>query len=97
MPVATASPRCIRAVSPADGIESELHVAGSTVPNAVIAKVGAGGRVCVFVSQRAHLVVDVNGFFPVSTSYRPGNPSRVLETRPARHDSVTGCSRVVVR
>lgn len=39
-------------------------VAGSTVPNAVIAKVGDGGKVCLFSSQATQLIVDVNGYFP---------------------------------
>ncbi|MCX6519281.1 MAG: cadherin-like beta sandwich domain-containing protein [Actinobacteria bacterium] len=37
------------------------YVAGVTVPNAVIAKIGDGGKVCVFLQTRAHLVVDVSG------------------------------------
>ena len=36
--------------------------AGQTVPNAVVAKVGAGGAVCVFAERPIHLLVDVNGF-----------------------------------
>jgi len=43
-------------------------VTGSTVPNGVISKLGSGsssvGKVCVFVSQATHLVVDVAGYFP---------------------------------
>ena len=39
-------------------------VAGSTVPNAVTSKVGAGGKVCLFSSGATDLVVDVNGWFP---------------------------------
>ena len=54
---------------------------GATVPNAVLAKIGAGGKVCLFTSQPIHLVVDVNGYFPVTTSYRPLNPGRLLDTR----------------
>ena len=42
-------------------------VAGSTVANGVIAKLGAGGvnvgKVCVFVSQPTHVLVDVAGYF----------------------------------
>lgn len=38
-------------------------VAGDTVANAVISKVGEGGRVCVFSSAGTNLVVDVNGYF----------------------------------
>ena len=37
-------------------------VAGRTVPNAVTVKVGAGGTICVYTSQAAHVLVDVAGF-----------------------------------
>lgn len=37
-------------------------VAGQTVPNAVITKIGSGGRVCVFSSNTAHVIADVNGY-----------------------------------
>ncbi len=39
---------------------------GQTVPNAVIAKVGSGGKVCVFTSTSMDLIVDVNGYFPAA-------------------------------
>ena len=39
-------------------------VAGSTVANAVVVKVGVGGQVCVFTQSATHLVVDVDGYFP---------------------------------
>jgi len=55
--------------------------AGAIVPNAVIAKIGTNGKVCLFVSASTHLVVDVNGAFPPSASYQSQNPARVLETR----------------
>jgi len=41
------------------------YVTGSTVPNAVIAKIGSGGKVCVYTSNATDLVVDVNGYYPV--------------------------------
>jgi trimeric autotransporter adhesin len=56
--------------------------AGSITPNAVITQIGNGGNVCLFVSAATHLVVDVNGYFPPSTSLHAFNPARVLETRP---------------
>ena len=34
---------------------------GDTVPNAVFAKLAADGSVCVYVSETAHVVLDVNG------------------------------------
>jgi hypothetical protein len=58
------------------------YVAGSTVANLVVAKIGAGGAVCLYSNQGTHLVVDVNGYFPGATSYHPLDPARLLETRP---------------
>ncbi len=37
---------------------------GGTIANAVISKVGAGGKVCLYTERATHLVVDVNGWFP---------------------------------
>jgi hypothetical protein len=37
---------------------------GSTIPNGVIAKLGDGGKVCLFVSNGTHLIADVTGYFP---------------------------------
>jgi hypothetical protein len=37
------------------------YAAGQTIANAVIARLGEGGRVCLFTSQPTHLVVDVDG------------------------------------
>jgi len=54
---------------------------GAIVPNAVIAKVGSDGKVCLFVSTATHLVVDVNGYFPPNATLHSVNPARVLETR----------------
>jgi hypothetical protein len=55
---------------------------GDIVPNAVMAKIGSNGQVCIFVSQATDIIVDVNGFFPANTSLQSINPARVLETRP---------------
>jgi len=55
---------------------------GDTVPNSVIAKVGADGKVCVYSSQRIDAVVDVAGYFPDPEGFSPlGEPRRVLDTR----------------
>ena len=39
-------------------------VAGQTVPNAVLAKIGTNGDVCIFNSQPTQLIADVTGYFP---------------------------------
>ena len=59
------------------------YVAGGTVPNAVITKLGTGGKVCLFAQRTTHVVVDVNGEFPAASSYVPLVPRRLLDTRPA--------------
>lgn len=58
------------------------YFTGQTVPNAVVTRVGVGGRICAFTSAAAHLVADVNGFMPGTTAYVPQVPARLLDTRP---------------
>ena len=60
------------------------YTAGAVVPNAVLAKVGTGGKVCLFVSNGTQLIVDVNGYFPATSTFHSMNPARVLETRPGQ-------------
>ncbi|MEO5899704.1 MAG: hypothetical protein ABIR68_06180, partial [Ilumatobacteraceae bacterium] len=57
-------------------------VAGQTVANMVIAKVGAGGQVSIFnYSGSTQVVVDVLGWFPDGSAYTGLTPARLLETR----------------
>jgi len=39
---------------------------GQTVPNSAITPVSATGEVCVYVYGTAHILVDINGYFPVT-------------------------------
>src|SRR4029077_6593056 len=54
---------------------------GATIANMVIARIGPDGDVCIFESEAAHLVVDVNGYFPGDGAYGALTPARLLETR----------------
>jgi Domain of unknown function (DUF4331) len=45
-------------------LASNLNFTGLTVPNLVAAKVGAGGRVCIYTSDITHLIADIAGYFP---------------------------------
>ncbi len=62
-------------------------VAGQTVPNLVVAKVGANGRVSIFNNAgTAHVIADVVGWFdtgaPATGSrFNPVAPYRTLDTR----------------
>ncbi len=38
------------------------YVRGDIVANAILAKVGTNGRVCVYTLATTHIVVDVNGY-----------------------------------
>jgi subtilisin family serine protease len=52
------------------------------VPNAVLAKVGAGGRICIFTLAGSDVLVDVNGYVPAGGSPMSLTPARTLDTRP---------------
>ena len=67
--------------SPRPNASNVNYVAGTTVPNAVLAKVGAGGKVCIYTSGAIHLIVDVSGFFVGESVFAAVVPGRVLETR----------------
>ncbi|NNE10871.1 MAG: hypothetical protein HKN41_01345, partial [Ilumatobacter sp.] len=57
------------------------YVAGDIVPNAALAKIGTDGKVCIYTSAEADIVVDVNGFVPLGGSPESLDPARILETR----------------
>jgi hypothetical protein len=57
-------------------------VAGQTVANAVIAPVSGTGTICFFSNTPAHVIADINGYFPAGAGYTPVTPKRVLDTRP---------------
>ena len=57
-------------------------VTGEAIPNAVVAKIGSGGKVCLSANVAVHLIVDVNGFFTATAGLQPVVPARVLDTRP---------------
>ena len=55
---------------------------GDTIPNAVISRIGVGGKVCLYTSAGTHLIADVNGYFPTGALYEAVSPTRLLDTRP---------------
>jgi hypothetical protein len=63
-------------------VASNLNYAvGQTVANAVFARLGASGQVCLYSQHATHLVVDVGGYFPAASQYAPLDPGRLLDTR----------------
>ncbi|HET7722878.1 MAG TPA: hypothetical protein VFK43_23115, partial [Acidimicrobiales bacterium] len=61
--------------------------AGQTVPNLVVVKVGAGGKVSLYnYAGTTHVIADVSGWYgasgaTVGSRYHPVAPSRLLDTR----------------
>lgn len=64
-------------------VASNLNfVSGVTAANQVLVKVGAGGRITLYSSQRTHVVVDLAGYYPAAgDNYEALDPARVLDTR----------------
>ncbi len=55
---------------------------GQTVPNLVVSKLGAGGKVSIFnAAGNTNVIVDIVGWFPVDNSYTSLVPARLLDTR----------------
>ena len=65
------------------------YVAGSTIANAAITKIGEGGKVCIYTQAPVHLIVDVDGFVPAAATITPMIPARVLDSR-ADHATADG-------
>ena len=56
-------------------------VGGQTIPNAVIAPVSSSGDICLYVYGKAHLLVDVSGYFPVGSGFSAVTPARLSDSR----------------
>ena len=50
--------------TPMPNASSLNFTAGQTIPNAVITKIGAGGKICLNSSAATNLIVDINGYYP---------------------------------
>jgi hypothetical protein len=51
------------------------YPAGQSVANAVISKVGVGGKVCIYNYQATHVLADVNGYFLGGSSVQSASAS----------------------
>ena len=52
-----------------------------TIPNSVIAPVDPAGNICFYVYGKAHVLADINGYFPTGSSLTALPPARILDTR----------------
>jgi hypothetical protein len=69
--------------------------AGQTIANTAIARIGAGGKVCVFTSAAAGVLVDVNAAAPPDATVVAVDPYRLLDTRQAGGAVAAGSVTVV--
>ncbi|HWL46022.1 MAG TPA: hypothetical protein VNQ73_23990 [Ilumatobacter sp.] len=57
------------------------YVADQTVANAVVSATDFEGHVCFYAKAPVHVIVDVVGYFPPSSSYLPLVPQRIYDSR----------------
>ena len=71
---------------PQPGTSSVNFAAGAASPNAVVAKIGTGGRIRIFANASVNVIVDVFGWFGPGGNARLFTvvPDRVLDTRDRR-------------
>ena len=55
--------------------------AGETIANLTIVGLDASGAVCLTSMSRAHVIADLNGFFPGDAGFHGTVPARLLDTR----------------
>ncbi len=71
--------------------------AGDIVPNAVLAKVGAGGKVCIFTSVATDVLVDASGYYSDTSTFISLNPARIFESRSTAAPTVDGTNSRIGR
>ncbi len=67
--------------TPTTPVSTLNHVESTPVANATIARLGEGGAFCIETSSSTDVIVDLQGWFPASTDYRPAAPTRLVDTR----------------
>jgi hypothetical protein len=57
------------------------YVGGDVAANAVLAKIGDNGKICVFTLAETDLIIDVNGYTAAGADIQSVAPGRVYESR----------------
>lgn len=71
-------------------------VAGRTIPNLVVSRVGSGGTVCLEASARVELIVDHAGYVPAGSDFTPtAVPVRLMDTRRSEPTTRIGAGEFV--
>ena len=65
------------------------YIGGDVAANAVLAKIGDGGKICVFTLAETDLIIDVNGYTPAGAGTQSVEPGRIYESRSGNPTYVT--------
>lgn len=66
-------------------VASNLNfVAGQTVSNAAVVRVGTGGEICLYTLAATDLIVDVQGSFTDDDAFGSFSPFRLFDSRPGQ-------------
>ena len=65
------------------------YVGGGVAANAVLAKIGDSGKICVFTLAETDLVIDINGYIPAGAGTQSVDPGRIYESRSSNPAYVT--------
>jgi hypothetical protein len=68
---------------------------GQTIANAVLGRIGTGGKVCVFTSAEAGVIVDVNASVPQTATVAAVDPFRLYDSRQVGAPAVAGSTTAV--
>jgi hypothetical protein len=58
------------------------YAVGQTIANAVIARIGVDGKVCIYNLGATNLIADITGYFPAGVFQPLSQPQRLLDSRP---------------
>jgi hypothetical protein len=73
------------------------YLGGDVSPNAVLAKVGPNGQICIFSLATSHVIVDVAGYVPAGAAVVPTVPRRAIDTRDPGQQRVAAGSTMRLR
>jgi uncharacterized protein YkwD len=83
--------------SPRPNASNVVFNANQTVPNVAVVRPGPDGAIALFVgASPAHVLVDVQGYFPVGGGFTPVVAQRLLDTRGGSTAQAAGATSTII-